>query len=53
MAPDSIPLDDPSEIYPGLEVVRQRRNLHANQYMPTNPQFAQSLMVPMPIGIGK
>jgi len=52
MEPGSIPLDDPLESYPGLDTVQQG-NLHASQYMPTDSQFAQSPMMPVPIGTGE
>jgi hypothetical protein len=41
------------ESYPGLDTVVQQRNLHASQYMPTDSQFAQSSMMPVPIGTGE
>ena len=50
MEPGSIPLDDPLESYPGLDTIVQQRN---HQYMPTDSQFAQSSMMPVPIGTGE
>jgi len=44
LVPGSIPLDDPFENYPGLDVVQQR-HLHASQYMPIDSQFAESSMM--------
>ena len=52
MAPESIPIV-PDESYPGVEVVIQRRNLQASQYVPSASQFSQSLVVQPPTGTGE
>jgi hypothetical protein len=48
MPPDMAPTIDHSIIYPGAEVVAQRRNFPMVQYVPPASQFSQSLMVQGP-----
>jgi len=40
IAPELVPISDPDIIYPGMEVVSQRRN-HMAQYMPIDSQLSQ------------
>jgi hypothetical protein len=52
LAPEMLPVNDPNIIYPGMEVVSQRRN-HLDQYMPTASQFSQSTIGPAAPGPSK
>jgi hypothetical protein len=42
--PELVPTIDPDIIYPGMEVISQRKN-HIAQYMPIDSQFPQSMLV--------
>jgi hypothetical protein len=46
IAPELVPISDPDAIYPGMEVVSQRRNHHMAPYLPvaSQSQFSQSLV---------
>jgi hypothetical protein len=48
MPPDIVPAVDQSIIYPGIEIVAQRRNFPMAQYVPPASQFSQSLVVQGP-----
>jgi hypothetical protein len=46
--PELVPIVDRDVIYPGMEVVAQRKNHHMAQYMPVDPQFSQAMVVAGP-----